>query len=274
MFQKEVDRFRTILEPLAPWLLELLRWTDEGRLAQALAWARSLQLAVVVTEGTPPRLQLTPEGHQWLSSGLDAQYAGAYGLLNPAPTHDRVFWPHWRLFATGPSSYGGGGSDDTDFLGETIVVLKPEKGKHHPGYWQVKPEDLQALRTALDRALAALEPGIFYRLDSVISHLVFGEHNPVNLGLALDQVIGLPVQPACAAAGAVARGSGPGLDRGLRDPAVDPPGLRPGSDRRRREGLRGAQRRLDAYFGRKVNRADRPRPRTPRRGWWCSRISA
>ena len=119
-----------------------------------------------------------------------AEYGG--GLRPPElPSRaacDPAFSPHWRLFATGPSSYGSGTSDDTDFLGENVVVLKLEKGKYVPGYWQVKPEDLQALRTALDRRLAALKPGVFYRLDSVVSHLVFGEHNPVNLGLAPDQV--------------------------------------------------------------------------------------
>ena len=40
LFQKEVDRFRATLEPLPSWLLGLLRWSDEGRLSQALAWSR------------------------------------------------------------------------------------------------------------------------------------------------------------------------------------------------------------------------------------------
>lgn len=48
------------------------------------------------------------------------------------------------------------------------------------------PEQLN-LRTHVDRALAALKPGVFYRLDSVCSHLAFREHNPLNAGLPPDR---------------------------------------------------------------------------------------
>ena len=78
LFQKEVERFRTALEPLPAWLLELLRWSDEGRLNQALGWARTLELVKDVSEGTQTRLQLTSKGERWLSSGLDEQYAKMY----------------------------------------------------------------------------------------------------------------------------------------------------------------------------------------------------
>ena len=52
----------------------------------------------------------------------------------------------------------------------------------------VKTEDQIALREHLDRALAVLKPGVFYRLDSVASHLAFGEYNPLNRGFPLDEV--------------------------------------------------------------------------------------
>ena len=186
LFQKEVDRFRTVLEPLPPWLLKLLRWSDEGRLSQALGWARTLELVKYSSEGTQTRLQLASKGERWLSSGLDEQYAKMYRLLNAAPTRHELPMSYWRLFATGPSLYGGI-SDDTAFLGDTVTVVK--RGKEmHATYWTVRPEDLQALRTALDRAFAALEPGVFYRLESVGSHLAFGNDNPVNVGLAPEQV--------------------------------------------------------------------------------------
>ena len=64
LFQKEVERFQAPLEPLPPWLLEALRWSDEGRLNQALAWSRALQLAEEVVEGKQIRLQLTSKGHK------------------------------------------------------------------------------------------------------------------------------------------------------------------------------------------------------------------
>ena len=36
--------------------------------------------------------------------------------------------------------------------------------------------------------MAVLKPDVFYRLDSVESHLVFAEHNPLNRGLPAEQV--------------------------------------------------------------------------------------
>src|SRR5258706_8239445 len=75
------------------------------------------------------------------------------------------------------------------FLGEHVTVLRKVAGKHPPYYWDAKAEDYQALRTPLDQALSVLKPGVFYRLDSVESHLAFGEQNPVNRGLAPDQVV-------------------------------------------------------------------------------------
>src|SRR5262249_46279282 len=75
LFQREFERFKAGLDPLPSWLLATLRWSDEGRLSQALAWARSLGLVEDVAEGAQARLRLNPAGHRWLSSGLDAQYA-------------------------------------------------------------------------------------------------------------------------------------------------------------------------------------------------------
>lgn len=188
LFQKEVERFQASLEPLPPWLLRVLEWSDEGRVNQALGWARTLDLAEEAAEGGQVRLRLASKGHRWLSSGLDAQYAGIYGVLNADPERGSIYSRPWRLFASGPDSYDSGVLDDTRFLGETTVALKLKKGKSRPEYWYAKPEDFQALRTALDRAFAALEPGTCYRLDSVGAHLAFGEHNPVRLGLAPEQV--------------------------------------------------------------------------------------
>ena len=85
LFQKESERFQALLEPLAAWLLQTLKWSDEGRLTQALAWARALQLVKEISEGKEIRLHLTPKGHRWLTSSLDEQYAGIYGLLRTFP---------------------------------------------------------------------------------------------------------------------------------------------------------------------------------------------
>ena len=37
-----IERFQAALEPMVGWLLEALKWSGEGRLNQALAWARTL----------------------------------------------------------------------------------------------------------------------------------------------------------------------------------------------------------------------------------------
>ena len=64
LFQKEIERFQAALEPMAAWLLEALKWSGEGRLNQALAWARTLKLVKDVSEGkqtpSPPHFQGAP----------------------------------------------------------------------------------------------------------------------------------------------------------------------------------------------------------------------
>ena len=88
LFHKEIERFQAALEPLAAWLLDALKWSDEGRLNQALAWARTLKLVKDVSEGKQLQLHLTPKGYQWLSSGLDEQYTGIYDLLRTLPARN------------------------------------------------------------------------------------------------------------------------------------------------------------------------------------------
>jgi hypothetical protein len=188
LFHKETARFRGPLEPLPAWLLDALKWSDEGRLSQALAWARALGLVRDVSEEKQHRLHLTPRGHQWLSSGLDEQYAKVYGLLTaPAKLNDLYEIP-LKWFFRGMDLYGNLGICDMRFLGEHVSVLRVEPGKRYPVYRDAGTGDHQALRTSLDQALAVLKPGVFYRLDNVEAHLVFGEHNPLNRGLAPDQV--------------------------------------------------------------------------------------
>jgi hypothetical protein len=189
LFQKEVGRFKAGLEPVPAWLMGMLRGSDEGRLSRALAWARALRLVEDVAEGQQVRLRLTAAGRRWLAGGLDAQYTAVYGLVNPLPTRSGPFTPFGGLFPGGVDSYYGGIRDDTRFLGEDIMVLRTGKeSKYIPDYWEAKPDDIRALRASLDRASGELEPGTYYRLDSVVAHLAYGEHNPVNLGLDAGRV--------------------------------------------------------------------------------------
>jgi hypothetical protein len=188
LFEKEIERFHASLEPLAAWLVQEMKWSNQARLSEALAWARALGLVKTVSEGKQVRLQLTPEGHQWLSGRLDAQYAAVYRLLTVPGKRDDFYEPHLRWFLAGANPYNPHGPGDVRFLGAPVTVLKQEKGKRLPYYWAGGSEDHNALRTSLDEALAQLTPGVFYRLGSVEAHLVFGANNPLNRGLAPDQV--------------------------------------------------------------------------------------
>jgi hypothetical protein len=188
LFQKEGERFQALLEPLPAWLLQALNWSDAGRLTQALAWARALRLVKEIAEGKEIRLRLTPKGHRWLTSGLDEQYAGIYDLLRTFATLNDLYSLEQKAFFSGPALFGDLGPGDMRFLGEPVVARTVEKGKRLARYWEAKPEDHQALRASLDQALAVLEPGVFYRLDSVLAHLVFAEHNPLNLGRSPAEV--------------------------------------------------------------------------------------
>ena len=142
------------------------------------------------------------------------------------------------------------------FLGEQVTVLKVEKGNRAPYYWDAKPEDQQALRNSLDQALAVLKPGVFYRMDSVEGHLAFGEHNPVNRGLALDQVavfrLTRPVPPM------EEQGEEAGrllIDTFVRRRLIPLGCVRAAIDDEGRISI-ARHPRQDAYFGREVARAD------------------
>ncbi|MBV8430427.1 MAG: helicase-associated domain-containing protein, partial [Solirubrobacterales bacterium] len=256
LFQKESERFLAPLEPLAPWLLPFLKWTDEGRLNQALAWARARGLVHGVIEEKQHRLFLTPKGQRWLSGGLDEQYAAVYGLLiSPGARHD-MFEPHLRHFYPGLDPFSDRGPGDMRFLSEPVLVMKVEKGKHPPYYWDAKPADHEALRKALDQSLSELKPGTFYRLDSVVSHLAFAEHNPLNRGLALDQIVvfwgSRPVPPLEEQREEAARLL---LDSFLRRRLIPLGCVRAAIDGEGQLAV-ARQPRCDAYFGRKVSLSD------------------
>lgn len=258
LFHKEIERFQASLEPVAARLLQSLKWSDEGRLNQALAWARALELVKNVPEGKQLRLHLTPRGHRWLSSGLDEQYAGVYDLLTAPAARSDAYAPHLKPFYSGLDPFSNLGSGDTRFLGEAVTVLKveAEEGKRSPYYWAAKPEDHQALRKSLDQALAVLKPGVFYRLDSVEAHLAFGEHNPLNRGLAPDQVTVYwatravpPLEEQREEVGRLL------LDGFVRRRLIPLGCVRAAIDEEGRLAI-ARQPRCDTYFGRKVARAD------------------
>lgn len=188
LFQKEINRYEKAIEPLPFWLVEAMKWTTEDRLNRALAWARVLNLARIGADGNLLRLRLTPEGQQWLSVGAPENALQIFERLrSPKAEYELA---DWRLGLRGAVSPWGFVPPPSDmvFLGTHIISQQLVTGKFRTSRWQTTPEDYHALRAQLDSSLTALKPGSFYRLENVISHLVYYENNPLNLGLPAEQV--------------------------------------------------------------------------------------
>ncbi len=199
LFQKETRRFQSALMPMPAWLVRLLEWSDAGRLDQATAWARNLELVYDIAEGTEVRIRLSQKGETWLASGLDRQYAQIYALASEPPLEYGYGPGFRRLFTAGPSGPWSGYVTDLTFLGEDFVA-RPDKAKRtYVSYWSLRPADMLELRRHLDRAMSTLKPDEFHRLESIAAHLAFGPHNPLNLGTDPTQVAvflaGHPVPP-------------------------------------------------------------------------------
>ena len=184
LFAKEIDRFEAVLDPLATWLIEAMQWSPKARLARALEWAGSLQLVKGKTEGKEHRLHLSPKGEKWLTSGVEEQRKAIHEqLIDASVRHDP-----FGVYADTTDPYSNSPYADTKFLGSPVIAQKLVPGKARPSYWNAKTEDYMNLRRSIDKALSALPLGIFHRLDNVLSHVAFAQHNPLNLGVAVDQV--------------------------------------------------------------------------------------
>ncbi len=195
LFHKAIPRFVENLAPLPDWLAKLLGGTPEGRVDEALAWADDLELVQEVAQGTRALLRLTPKGERWLAAGVEEQHAELFRYVNaPASTSQFSYYNFGGVRFDDGDKAGG----DAVFLGVNVLALRKIKGRP-PSPWGLKPADYQPLRDALDRALAPLPVGVFHRVDHLITHLAFGEANPVRLGLPVDQVAvfwhGTPVPP-------------------------------------------------------------------------------
>jgi hypothetical protein len=165
-------------------------------LNQAFNWARGLKLVRKRTQ-QQKRLEISPQGSQWLAGSLEEQYGRVYGVLRPLPS-DKGLYSSSSEFLSGIDSLQSYGRGDHRFLGANVIVIRTDRGRE-TRYWDAKPADHQALRDSIDRSLAALPVGVFHRLDSVFDHLVFEENNPLLLGRGPESVAifesGRPVPP-------------------------------------------------------------------------------
>lgn len=190
LFHKENNRFRVLLEPLPAWLVEALgRPDDEARLEQAFAWARAFHLLNDVSEKNEMRRELTDAGKAWLASSLEEQYAWVFGRMSALVSRpDAEEWGH-QMMCFALDRHETSAEGDAHFLGEHITARSFTAGTLAPPHWTSKPEDHHLLREFLYRAFSELEPGVFYRLDSVKEHIAWEEMNPLHLGRAAHDVV-------------------------------------------------------------------------------------
>lgn len=190
-FQKEVDRFLSALDPLPKWLTEAIGWPVEDRIEEAHAWARLMKLVAETVDGKQIELGLSARGEKWLASPLEEQYTSLFDLLRAKVSRNAVYDPELWFFykeVLDPFSYSDRGPSDYRFLGDNVAAFKKGKGASSY-YWEAKPEDVEALRESLFRSFDRLAKRTHYRLESLVSHLVSGDANPLLLGLAQDEVV-------------------------------------------------------------------------------------
>ncbi len=188
LYQREIDRFLSVLDPLPAWLLKAIDWSSQGRLGDAFEWARTLKLVTELAEVRSTRLHLSTKGRQWLSSSVEEQYMALIEHLTRAPAPENPFEQYEMLYSVGRKPSRAAVTDDARFFGENWTIQKVDTRKAREQNWGIaRSSERLALQPHVERALAALKPGVFYRLDSVCLHLAFGAHNPLNVGLPPDR---------------------------------------------------------------------------------------
>jgi hypothetical protein len=171
LFQKEEDRFRALLEPVPDWLADDWQLTPQTRLENARRWAYALGLVAEKKDEDRRWLELSPQGSRWLSAGLNGQYTQVYDYLRNTPP--------------GAAYYHG----DFLFLGShTTAVLDEGRGRDLFYEADLPPRRRQPLREALYRAFAELPAGSFVPLKTFLAHAVHGADNPLLLGGEKEKV--------------------------------------------------------------------------------------
>jgi hypothetical protein len=251
LFQKEVERFVEGLEALPAWLIQVISLSPEKRLKQAYDWARRLTLVREKTDQKATRLEISSKGGQWLGGNPQEQYTPVFELLRPLAS-GRSPYASTRTFMPGidsPNYYSVG---DHRFLGSDVVVIKARRNRQGQRLWDAQPGDLQALRDSLDRAFTALPVGVFYRLDSLIDHMIFQRNNPLLLGLGQEEVLifqaGMAIPPLAERYEEAARDV---IDTFVRQRLIPLGCLQTAIDLEGRLCI-ARHPRLDAYFGRPV----------------------
>ncbi|MHB1425387.1 MAG: helicase-associated domain-containing protein [Gemmataceae bacterium] len=178
LFQKETERFESVLIPLPGWLLEMYNLTPPRRRDIALYWAKRLRLTQECEEGKLLWLDLTETGRNWLTRPIAEQYFFIYQMLRE--THH----------TEDPNYYWGHEYDDGWFLGSPVSSLPVAPVRRGGDNWGARLtwEERQPLREVLYAAFAELPVGVFHRFDNFSAYVSFGPYNPLLLGRRPDQV--------------------------------------------------------------------------------------
>ena len=174
LYQKEEERLLTAFAVRPEWLTNFLQKSPIGRLHQAYELARQLKMVMGVDDGSEHRLRLTEQGEAWLASPAHDQYAMIYRELASTEEQTTDFYAR---------------RSEAVFLGDNAAVFLSTKSTTYYSFWQLPLERRMALRNALFAAFSTLKQEQYYRLQSVIEHLSFGEHNPFLTGKSFEQVV-------------------------------------------------------------------------------------
>ncbi|HKB39152.1 MAG TPA: hypothetical protein VKD72_22120, partial [Gemmataceae bacterium] len=81
LFQKEHERFTSVLDALPAWGADFLRLSIDHRLNNILRWCRTLGLARAASRSGTALLELSRDGQKWLASDLAGQYTRLFDHL-------------------------------------------------------------------------------------------------------------------------------------------------------------------------------------------------
>lgn len=165
IYQKELSRFVTGLEPLPEWFTTATSINGETRIETALNLARQHALVVEDQTKSRPQILLSPAGQNWPGRSARQQIQMLYSSYQALP---RMHF-----------GYEG----DYNLLGIAVGAVPIDSKFNEAAFpWSLAPKQVHALRHAVYAALQQLTPGVYYTLDSVSAHLSFRANNPLLLG--------------------------------------------------------------------------------------------
>ncbi len=171
LFQREHERFASVLDALPAWATGFLRLSIDHRLTNALRWCRALGLARAVSRGGAMLLELGRDGQQWLANDLAGQYTRLFDYLR-----------------TGRAAEGRYAYHHSDVLFLGVDVRAYETPPRHQGWLELTAAQRDRLRESIYSSFSALPSGQFVVLESFLEHATSGPHNPLNLGLEPGRV--------------------------------------------------------------------------------------